>query len=181
MRFPSLIACCGLLLVGCGVETSKSIKVQTNTPGGPDDVSASSTDTTAAETLDTPETTEHDNAAATEVAPAAEPVVVATETEIVEAAPGVGAAGRGLDGSEGIYVTPAKTLFGVREKLVFEVQIPAAMRLHEANNGQAPKTHDEFMEKIVQANQIQLPQLPTGSSYKHDPETQQLMVKRPRR
>jgi hypothetical protein len=36
------------------------------------------------------------------------------------------------------------------------------------------------MEKIVKFNNIKLPQLPPGQTYFYDPETNQLMVRRPK-
>ena len=56
------------------------------------------------------------------------------------------------------------------------------MQLYKAgNNNQLPKTHDEFMEKIVVANGIELPQLPEGERYVFDPQRGELMVERPKR
>ena len=103
-----------------------------------------------------------------------------SNTERVKAEKGVGIKGRSLDPYEGVLVTPAKAYFSVRERVVFEVQVPHALNLYKASEGQAPKTHDEFMEKIVQANQIQLPPLPPGHKYVYDPMTEQLMVERPK-
>ncbi len=101
-------------------------------------------------------------------------------TERVKAEKGVGIKGRSLDQYEGVIVTPAKAYFAVRERLVFEASIPKALSLYKASEGQAPKTHDEFMEKIVQANQIKLPPLPPGHRYVYDAMTEQLMVERPK-
>jgi len=58
--------------------------------------------------------------------------------------------------------------------------VPHALQLYEASNGAAPKTHDEFMENVIKANQIKLPVLPPGHKYVYDPETKQLMVERPK-
>ena len=104
-------------------------------------------------------------------------------TEVIEAGVGVGLKGRSLDEHEGIYVTPAKTLFTAKEKIAFEIEIPHAIQLYAAldGDGQGPKTHEEFMEKIVEANKIKLPLLPPGHKYLYDPEKQQLMVERPRK
>ena len=43
----------------------------------------------------------------------------------------------------------------------------------------AIRTVKEFMEKVIQANQIQLPELAAGSKYVWDPEKGELMVERP--
>ena len=119
--------------------------------------------------------------------PGAAPVAVTPqpampETEQVKAQKGVGMAGRSLDPYEGAVVTPAKTLFTVRERVVFEAQIPEALKLFKAMdaNGRGPKSHDEFMTQIIQANQIPLPQLNPGQRYVYNPQTEELMVERPR-
>jgi hypothetical protein len=105
----------------------------------------------------------------------AEPV-----TDRVKADVGVGKAGRSLDEYEGVIVTPAKALFTVREKAVFQIQIPKAMQLYKGINGNNPKTHEEFMTQIIEANGIQLPELPRDDRYVYDPEKGELMVERRR-
>lgn len=102
------------------------------------------------------------------------------ETERVVAEVGVGKQGRSLDDVEGVIVTPAKTLFTAREKVVFDIQIPQALNLYKATNGRGPQSHDEFMQQVVTANQIKLPELPAGQKYVYDPQAEQLMVERPR-
>ena len=55
--------------------------------------------------------------------------------------------------------------------------------LFKASEGHLPKTDEEFMDKIINANHIQLPPLPPGSSYVYDPskgEIGELMVAKPR-
>jgi hypothetical protein len=104
-------------------------------------------------------------------------------TERVKAEVGVGKKGRSLDqydkGVERVIAQPARMLFATEQKMVFEVQIPQAMQLFEALEGRAPTSHEEFMSKIIQSNNIQLPQLPEGQKYIYDPQTKQLMVERP--
>lgn len=102
----------------------------------------------------------------------------ATETVVAEV--GVGQKGRSLDEHEGLVVTPVKALFSTRERVVFEIQIPHALNLFNATEGRMPKTHDEFMEKIIKANQIPLPELPPDNRYMWDPQTNELMVERPK-
>jgi hypothetical protein len=92
---------------------------------------------------------------------------------------GVGAKGRGLDQLKGPLVTPAKAYFTMREKTIFQIQIPHAMQMYEALQGSAPRTHEEFMAKIIQDNQIKLPDLPPGQRYVYDPQAKELMVERP--
>jgi hypothetical protein len=47
-------------------------------------------------------------------------------------------------------------------------------------NGRGPKTHEEFMEKIIRANDIKLPELPSGHRYVYDPVQGELLVEQPR-
>jgi hypothetical protein len=103
--------------------------------------------------------------------PVAQPAA-ATPTQ--KAAAGVGEKGHGY--GEGLVATPAATFFNVKERVAFDIQIPQAMQLFKATEGHAPKTHAEFMEKIIKANMIHLPQLPEGKKYRYDPKTEQLMV-----
>jgi hypothetical protein len=105
--------------------------------------------------------------------PPATPPVTEKKAEV-----GVGKKGRGY--GQGIVATPAASLFAVRERLVFEVQIPQAMQLFEATEGRPPKDHDEFMEKIIKANNIKLPELPEGDRYRYYPKEKQLMVESPK-
>ena len=102
-------------------------------------------------------------------------------SEAVKPGVGVGIKGRSLDEHEGALVTPAKAYFAVREKAVFQIQIPAALQLYQAEHGELPKTHAEFMEKIVEPNLIKLPELPQGHRYEFNGETGELMVLRPKK
>lgn len=117
-------------------------------------------------------------------APAAQPIAQAppapVETEAVKAGVGVGIKGRSLDEHEGILVTPAKSLFAAKERIAFEIAVPHALELYKATEGSVPQSHEEFMEKIIEFNQIKLPQLPEGHRYQFDPMTEQLMVIRPK-
>lgn len=95
-----------------------------------------------------------------------------------EAKFGVGKKGRNYEA--GIVTTPVAAYFGARERVAFEIQIPHAMNLYKATNGSGPKSHEEFMQKIIKENAINLPQLPDGHRYVYDPQTEQLMVERPK-
>lgn len=96
---------------------------------------------------------------------------------------GVGKKGRRLEDERLVrtIVTPAVSLFRTRERMVFEVQIPKAMKLYEASHGEPPETEEAFFEHIIKANRINLPTLPAGQRYVYDPEKGQLMVERPAR
>ena len=91
---------------------------------------------------------------------------------------GSGEKGRGYGGDP--VTTPVAAYFAVKERLTFDIQIPHAMELYKATEGHAPKTHEEFMRSIIEANQIRLPTLPAGHRYVYDPETERLMVEHPR-
>ena len=77
-----------------------------------------------------------------------------------------------------MIVVPARTLFAVQERLIFEVQIPQALQLYVASEGK-PKTNREFMENIIVRNGIELPELPSGQRYVYDPQKEELMVEKP--
>jgi hypothetical protein len=102
------------------------------------------------------------------------PATPAPPMEQKKAEVGVGKKGRGY--GQGVIATPAATLFAAKERLIFEDLIPHAMDIFKATEDRAPKTHEEFMEKIIKANDIRLPALPPGHSYKYDPAQSQLMV-----
>ncbi len=124
-----------------------------------------------AETLAMPDATPDDSES---------PEAAAPDAERVKADVGVGAKGRGLDKFQGgVLVTPAKAYFTLRERAIFQVQIPHAMQLYQALHGRAPESHDQFMKEIIQANQIQLPNLPPDQRYVYDPQQKELMVERP--
>jgi len=92
---------------------------------------------------------------------------------------GVGAKGRGY--GPGLITTPVAVYFAARERIVFEIQVPQAMKLYKATSGNAPKSQGEFMQRIIKENQIKLPDLPEGARYLYDPATEQLLVEHPAR
>ena len=60
------------------------------------------------------------------------------------------------------------------------MQMDEAMKLYKATEGHAPRTQEEFMDKIIKANSLQLPKLPEGHRYVYDPSTEKLLVERPK-
>ena len=42
-----------------------------------------------------------------------------------------------------------------------------------------PRSHEEFMERIIKENAIELPILPDGHRYRYDPESEDLLIERP--
>ncbi len=117
-------------------------------------------------------------AATAPATPPAAPTPDPPEMVREEADVGVGKKGRGY--GPGLVTTPIATYFAAREKITFQIQIPDAMRLYKATNDRAPKTQEEFMEQIIKANRIDLPELPEGHRYVYDPQAEQLMVEHPR-
>ena len=117
---------------------------------GPVESSESSTDTTAPipPTPPTPDQT---------VEPVRQPATV-----------GVGKKGRGY--GAGPIATPIAAYFSTKQRMVFDIQIPSAMNTYRALNGHFPKSHEEFMKKIVKKNSIRLPELRSGKQYVYDPD-----------
>ena len=106
------------------------------------------------------------------------PVVpIAQKTEQKKAA--VGAGKKGRYDIVGPVVTPVASYFVMRERLAYDIQIPEAMKLFKAMEDRVPKSHEEFMKKIIKANHINLPLLPEGHRYIYDPEQGVLMIEQP--
>ena len=104
---------------------------------------------------------------------------VQAPAESVKAQVGVGAKGRSLDNETGVgkmVSAPVSALFAVKERVAFDIQIPQALGLFRATEGRLPKSHEEFMEKIIKANQIKLPELPAGMVYRFNTELGELWV-----
>lgn len=95
---------------------------------------------------------------------------------------GVGATGKGQYGVSSeqpmsIITVPISTYFFAKEKTVFDMQIPQAMNLYHASEGRYPESEQEFMDKIIKANMIVLPELKDGDSYFYDVPSHTLMIK----
>jgi hypothetical protein len=115
-------------------------------------------------------------------APSAAPIAQEApppKTERVKADVGVGKRGQSLEQHSGMLVEPAKAYFRFEQKAVFQIQIPQALDLFKATEGRLPNSHDEFISRIVKANNIQLPSLRPGEKYIYIPEKGELMVERP--
>ena len=89
----------------------------------------------------------------------------------VKAEPGVAA----KDFGGGPLGQPFEVYFGIKEKLAFG-QVKQAMDAFKALNGSLPKSHAEFMTKIIKDNGIVLPALPDGNVYEYDPKSSDLYV-----
>jgi len=78
-------------------------------------------------------------------------------------------------GSLGAVVS---TKFTAVNKLT-KIQYTQALNFYRAKKGHYPKTHEEFMEKIIKFNKLKLPELEAGVEYLYDPEDHELKVYRP--
>jgi len=112
------------------------------------------------------------------------PPAAPVETEMVKAAAGVGVQGKSLTPATGnnpmeIITAPLGAMFWGKQKIVFD-QITHAMSLYKAEHDGIPKSHEEFMEKIIRANNIALPRLPENQTYVYDPADGELKVRKPR-
>jgi hypothetical protein len=102
----------------------------------------------------------------------------AKSTGVLEVAH-VGMGAKGHDYGGGYIAVVAASYWSTKERLGL-MQIPHDMGLYKANNdGKGPKTHEEFMQKIIKDGAIKLPELPPGQKYLYDPATETLMVLKP--
>jgi len=104
-----------------------------------------------------------------------EPAVTSTPREVTANDPTKGKKSRQAGGYLGAV---GHARFYAEHKLIF-TSIDHALNLYWATEGNYPKTHDEFMEKIIKFNQIQLPELDEGVEYIYDPEDHKLKIYRP--
>ena len=75
-------------------------------------------------------------------------------------------------------LVPLGSYFTMRERSVFNIQIPQAMNLYKAaNDNKGPATHEDYMRDIIEANQIKLPALRNPEDkYQYDPESGELKI-----
>lgn len=73
-------------------------------------------------------------------------------------------------------VTAPLSAYGPMLEQISKTSIEGAVNLFHANEGRYPKDIDEFMEKIIKANNIKLPVLPGGKQYQYDVENHKLVV-----
>ena len=62
---------------------------------------------------------------------------------------------------------------------VIFLQVKQAINLDYGLNGDFPKSHEEFMERVIKFNNLQLPELDEGDEYLYDPEDHTLKIYRP--
>jgi len=73
-------------------------------------------------------------------------------------------------------ITAPTSAYGPMLEQISKSHIEHAVRLFEAENGHYPANYNEFMEKIIKANNIQLPVLPGGKKYQYDEANHKLVV-----
>lgn len=115
---------------------------------------------------------------AQETAAAKKPAAPAGEMVREKAKVGAGEKGRGYGGD--ILTTPVSVYWRAQERIIYD-RVKHALDLYKAMSGHAPKTHEEFMEKVIKANQLKLPELPRGYKYVYDTKKEELMVEHPKR
>jgi hypothetical protein len=76
-------------------------------------------------------------------------------------------------------VTAPVVAYGPMVERISIIEIEHAVRLFHAMENRYPKDYDEFMEKIVKANNIRLPVLPYGGKYQYNEQTHALEIVRP--
>ncbi len=73
-------------------------------------------------------------------------------------------------------ITAPTSAYGPMLERISATHIEQAVRLFEATEGRYPMSYEEFMEKIIKANKIELPVLPGGKKYQYDVENHKLVV-----
>lgn len=76
----------------------------------------------------------------------------------------------------------ASAIGGTRFYVEYEnlrLNIVHALDLYWGEHGEYPKSHDEFMKKIVEFNNLTLPELDPGVEYIYDPADHTLKIYRP--
>ena len=106
------------------------------------------------------------------------------DTVLVRAQTGVGAQGSSLarptaGNAAEIVTAPVYAMFRTQQRVIFQ-QIEHAKNLFQGEHGRLPNSHEEYMQEIIQKNNIQLPRLPDGQEYVYDPAAGELNVRRPR-
>jgi len=76
--------------------------------------------------------------------------------------------------AKGLLAGPGAYGFAVSE--ISKGQIKQAVEMYRASNGSYPKDFDEFMNKVIKPNRIELPVLPGGRQYQYDVEKHELIV-----
>ncbi len=86
---------------------------------------------------------------------------------------------KGQYSQSGMVVTPIKAYFRTQARTELEMKVPQAVKLYQAEHGHFPKTPEDFMKDIIEAQKVKLPELPAGHRYAYDPETGELLIEQP--
>ncbi|QDU88142.1 hypothetical protein Pla175_15130 [Pirellulimonas nuda] len=82
---------------------------------------------------------------------------------------------KGKSLKDGGYLSQvARARFVAEHRIAMDIQLVQAMALFNASEGRYPKDQKEFMEKIIKANMIQLPELDGPYEYVYNAEDHQL-------
>lgn len=81
--------------------------------------------------------------------------------------------GSSLRGQGGYLSAVGAARFSAEHKMILN-SITRALQLYNAEHGHYPKSHEEFMKKIIEFNEITLPELMPGYEYFYDPADHQL-------
>ena len=113
--------------------------------------------------------------------PSADPFAVndnttVDRTQLVTVGPEDARRGSTIAGG-GIITEPIKQLFLTQHRIEF-IKVEHAENLYKGEHGRMPKSHEEYMQEIIQANEIELPELQAGWDYYYDAQSETLMQRK---
>lgn len=73
-------------------------------------------------------------------------------------------------------ITGALEAYGPLKQQISGLAITQAVELFRATEGRYPKDYDEFMSRVIKANQIRLPEPGKGLQYQYDVANHKLIV-----
>jgi hypothetical protein len=169
-----LIVLLTIVLVGCDVPDLE--KEQAQQPAAPVAQSAQEqpTQPVTQEPTEQPAEEPTERAAAS-TNPNEPPAVTSEAREVTALDPKKGKLSREAGGYLGAV---AASRFYAEHAMIFN-NMNYALKLYQAERGEYPKSHEEFKEQIIQANQIVLPELDPGVEYIYDPADHKLKIWRP--
>jgi hypothetical protein len=88
----------------------------------------------------------------------------------------VGVGVKGKDYGAGLITTPVSAYFAAKESIAIKIKLPHALQSFKSVNNRNPNSQEEFDEKIIKDNGIELPELPAGESYVYDPQSGELKI-----
>ena len=95
----------------------------------------------------------------------------AKPTKATRATAGAGPTGERIKRMKGKPVaTKISALMSFKQKAVYDIQVPSALKYFNASNGRNPRNFDEFKREIIEENQIVLPKLPDDAKYEYRPK-----------